>query len=105
MSSKDVLDRYSPTHGLDKTTNDVLLIVFGLITTLSFGFAVWATFRTIQMQQNATKQSVQYMRQSILDRAHIEDQTTRVENTLDKVENTLTRLEDFMISDAFVQRR
>jgi len=105
MSSKDAFDRYSPTHGLDKTTNDVLLIIFGLITTLSFGFAVWATFRTIKMQQDATKQSVRYMRESILDRAQIESQTKRVEQTMDKVENTLAQLQDFIISDALVRRR
>ena len=100
MSKQSTLDRYNPNRGLDKTTSDVLLIVFGLITTMAFGFAVWSAFRTIKMQEEANKQSVQYMKQSILDRRDIEEQTQRVQETVAKVEDAVSRLEQVIASSA-----
>lgn len=104
MSNQSAIDRYNPNRGLDKTTSDVLLIVFGLITTIAFGFAVWATFRTIKMQEAATQQSVQYMKQSILDRRDIEVQTERIQDTIAKVENTVSRLEQVIAANALGRR-
>lgn len=78
---------------LNKTTADVFAILIGVITLASFGFALWAAFRTFHTEAKYDRQNKAFATASAEFRRAVEEQTRRIEVAVENVNERIVRFE------------
>lgn len=78
---------------MNKVATDLFAILIGVVTILSFGFAIWATWRTFQLDAQHHRQNEAFVKASEEFRDAVKQQTDRIDSAIHTVEQHIEHFE------------